>query len=219
MVPYGGCSPPTLAGALVILPSLYLVRNMQDALLGRLARLPPLALRGLALQAQRRAKELKREAAQADGAQDDGDDDSDDEGGEHGGLVAGGGGGGSAIMGGGGGAGGSGLDHLAFLIDEDTGGIAWAALLEHAARARDEEEEGEGAGRGGYCGQSSTKGGGSWRLPLPLLVFALPCVALVPFYAAVYATTTGAVEGVLEAQARGGEADNGEGEDNETGGM
>lgn len=183
---------------------------MQDALLGRLARLPPLALRGLSLQAQRRAKELRKEAARAAGAQDDGDDDSDDEGaGEHGGLV--GGGGGSAIMGGGGGgANGSGLDQLAFLVDEDTGGIAWAALLEHAARARDDgdddEEEGAGAGRGGCCGQSLTKGGGgSWRLPLPLLVFVLPCVALVPFYAAVYATTTGAVEGVLGAQAsRGG---------------
>lgn len=163
------------------------------------------------MQAEQRVVELRKQELRSSGAEVEGDGESDneDEGGDGGGY---GGGFDADRAGGGEGArlldadGAGGPDVPAFAIDHETGEVAWAALAESlqgnvAHDTADDADDGPSGVSLLHCFRRSGKGG-SWRLPAVLLVFLLPCVALAPFYASVYATTTSAVDSVLEAQVR-----------------
>ena len=102
-----------------------------------------------------------------------------------------------------------------FAIDDETGTIAWDSVVDRtkrptraaAAAAAAEEELAE-------SGRRCCSRGACPRLPVALAIFLLPCVLLVPYYAAIFGTTVTSVNNILVAQVggwpRGGEAARGE---------
>ena len=81
------------------------------------------------------------------------------------------------------------------------GDVNWAAVVDksYAAGGLHRLPSGEG------CSDSRNThqwwcSRGSWRLPLPLVIFTLPCIALIPFYLTIYRTSLTAVSDVLVAQ-------------------
>lgn len=134
------------------------------------------------MQADRRLTELRKQAARMDGTVLEESDSSDDEGRpeEEAGFQG---------------------DN--FAIDDETGLIAWDAVVDRtkrptrAAAAAAAEEERVEAGRR-CCSRGSCP-----RLPVALAVFLLPCVLLVPYYAAIFGTTVTSVNNILIAQVGG----------------
>ena len=158
------------------------------------------------LQAERRVTELRQQDLRSSGAEVEGDGDSDDED-EGAGFDADkpGGGEASRLL-----DADAGADVPAFAIDHETGDIVWTALAESLQSsaavqpATDTDDDLGGNFSIMNCFRRRRGAGGSWRLPFVLLVFLLPCIALAPFYASVYATSVSAVDSVLEAQVCGG---------------
>jgi len=155
------------------------------------------------------------EVGAEDAAGDDGDGSDDEVGGENGREAEG-----IALLGGLSGVAGEtvGAEELAGSRPADA--VDWAAVLDRqlAIEANEDQEtfgeeksdrrcfpcisssSADGSESGGDGGRGSRPNTSSWSLPLGLLVFTLPCVALAPFYVSMYATSYDAVGAVLSAQ-------------------
>jgi hypothetical protein len=88
---------------------------------------------------------------------------------------------------------------------DPTEGVDWALVLEKVQSMGgdapgDSRTESEGAAASLLGGRSCTGNRAAWLLPPGLLVFLLPCVALIPFYVSIFQTSYSAVGDVLSTQ-------------------
>lgn len=79
--------------------------------------------------------------------------------------------------------------------DAHYGDVDWAAIVEKASSSPSAATD-DDASRGFRTCPTTT----GWSLPPALLIFMIPCIALIPFYVSIYAMSRNAVDNVLTAQ-------------------